>query len=76
MLSFLDFSKAFDSVPHQRFLRKLKYYGINNNIYEWIQTWLTQRSLYVVLDGVSSDLVTVQSDVPQGTVLGPLMLLL
>ena len=72
----LDFSKAFDSVPHQRLLRKLKYYGINNNIYKWIKTWLIQRSQCVVLDGVSSDLVTVQSGIPQGTVLGPLMFLL
>ena len=62
----LNFSKAFDSVPHQRLLQKLKYYGINNNIYKWIKTWLTQRSQCVVLDGVSSDLVTVQSGVPKG----------
>ena len=33
---FLDFSKAFDTVPHQRLLTKLQYYGINNKIYHWI----------------------------------------
>ena len=33
----LDFTKAFDSVPHQRLLKKLQYYGINNNIYNWIE---------------------------------------
>ena len=72
----LDFSKAFDSVPHQRLLKKLQHYGINNNIYNWIETWLTQRSQRVVLNGISSPPVSVQSGVPQGTVLGPLMFLL
>ena len=60
----LDFSKAFDSVPHQRFLNKLRYYGINN-IYQWIKAWLTQRSQQVVLDDISSDSIQVQSGVPQ-----------
>ena len=45
----LDFSKAFDSVPHQRLLKKLKHYGISNNIYKWIETWFTRRSQCVVL---------------------------
>ena len=40
----LDFSKAFDTVPHQRLLSKLKHYGITNEIYNWIKTWLTQRT--------------------------------
>ena len=72
----LDFAKAFDSVPHQRLLLKLRHYGVNNNICHWISSWLTKRSQQVVLDGASSDPVLVQSGVPQGTVLGPLMFLL
>ena len=40
----LDFAKAFDNVPHQRLLAKLRYYGIDNSTCQWIHTWLTQRS--------------------------------
>ena len=72
----LDFSKAFDTVPHQRLLSKLKHYGITNEIYNWIKTWLTQRTQRVVLDGEVSDQASVLSGVPQGTVLDPLMFLL
>ena len=72
----LEFAKAFHSVPHQSLLVKLRYDGITNNICRWISTWLTQRSQQVVLDHASSDSVSVQCGVPQGTVLGPLMFLL
>ena len=72
----LDFAKAFDTVPHQRLLTKLQYYGIRNNTFNWIKTWLTDRTQCVLLNGKSSTPVTVTSGVPQGTVLGPLMFLL
>ena len=69
----LDFAKAFDTVPHQRLFKKLQYYGITNNILNWIRTWLTQC---VLLHGESSTSVKVSSGVPQGTVLGSPMFLL
>ena len=72
----LDFAKAFDSVPHQRLLVKLRHYGINDHICQWVNTWLTRRSQQVALDGTFSDSIAVHSGVPQGTVLGPLMFLL
>ena len=40
----LDFAKAFNSVPHQRLLSKLRHYGINNHVCQWINAWLTKRS--------------------------------
>lgn len=72
----LDFSKAFDTVPHQRLLHKIQYYGIRGGTCNWIRNWLTQRTQRVVIDGDGSEKVKVRSGVPQGTVLGPLMFLL
>ena len=75
-LIMLDFCKAFDTVAHHRLLNKLKFYGIKGKVYDWLSIWLTQRSQRVVLDNSSSNYVQVESGVPQGTVLGPIMFLL
>ncbi|XP_074616985.1 uncharacterized protein LOC141876332 isoform X2 [Acropora palmata] len=71
-----DFSKAFDTVPHARLLKKLEHYGINELVLGWIRSWLLNRSQRVIIDGASSNEVSVRSGVPQGTVLGPLMFLI
>ncbi|KAI8509408.1 HEAT repeat-containing protein 1, partial [Branchiostoma belcheri] len=63
----LDFSKAFDTVPHQRLLSKLQYYGIKGHILSWLKAFLTERTQTVVLDGESSKPSRVTSGVPQGT---------
>jgi len=74
-IAILDFSKAFDTVPHKRLLAKLAHYGITGNILGWIQGFLSDRHQRVIVDGTSSGQVTVDSGVPQGTVLGPLLFL-
>ena len=68
----LDFSKAFDVVPHQRLLHKLDHYGPT---LLWIQNFLNTRTQKVVVDGSFSETVHVGSGVPQGTVLGPILFL-
>ena len=71
----LDFSKAFDRVPHERLLRKMDHYGIRGNTLEWIRAFLTDRVQQVTVEGATSDSIQVLSGVPQGTVLGPLLFL-
>ena len=61
----LDFSKAFDVVPHQRLLHKLDHYGIRGPTLLWIQNFLTTRTQKVVVDGSFSDTAHVGSGVPQ-----------
>jgi hypothetical protein len=71
---FLDFQKAFDSVPHERLLSKLTSYGIKGNIANWIQNLLTiNRQQRVIVEGEKSDWAEVLSGIPQGSVLGPTM---
>ena len=48
---YLDFQKAFDKVPHQRLISKLKSHGMGNSIINWIEQWLKDRRQRVVVDG-------------------------
>ena len=71
----LDFSKAFDKVPHQRLLIKLEHYGFRGTILQWKRSFLSGRTQKVVVEDKSSYLAPDCSNVPQGTVLGPLQFL-
>jgi hypothetical protein len=52
----LDFSKAFDTVPHTRLLRKLDHCRVRGNIHGWLESWLTTREQKVLVDGEKSKL--------------------
>ena len=71
---YLDLAKAFDKVPHQRLLIKLKAHGIDGLVCNWIKGWLSDRWQRVSLDGAYSSWSVERS--PTGSVLGPILFLI
>ena len=69
----LDISAAFDGVDHYLLLQKLFLYGMEENIFSWVQSYLSGRSQCVVIEGSLSRLLPVNHGVPQGSILGPLL---
>ena len=73
---YMELSKAFDTLDHNILLNKLKYYGVKNTELSWFQSYLTERSQYVEINGITSNVLTISTGVPQGSILGPLLFLI
>ena len=72
-----DFHNCLDTGSHiDALFLDFTCYGINNNLLQWFNDYLTDRSQYVLIDGVSSKSHPVLSSVPQGSVLAPLLFLI
>lgn len=70
---YLDYAKAFDTVPHQRLLNQVRSFGITGKTMEWITSFLSNRKQKVRANGAESTWSSVLSGIPQGSIMGPIL---
>ena len=73
---YIDFAKAFDTVPHNLIIKKFNHIGLPSWLTDWLYSYLSDRKAFVRLNSVSSRTFDITSGVPQGSVLGPLIFII
>ena len=73
---FLDFTKAFDMLWKDGLLIKLRHLKISGNLFNWIESFLSDRTIQVKIGDSLSDKLILENGTPQGSVLSPLLFLL
>ena len=72
---YLDFRKAFDSMPHNSLIKKLEYYGIKSTLLQWFKNFHNGRQQRVVINGKTSNWTDLISGIPQESILGPVLII-
>lgn len=73
---FIDLTKAFDTIDHEIMCSKLKYYGIQGQELRLFKNYLSERKQFVEINQIHSEIQTISTGVPQGSILGPLMFII
>ena len=76
IIFFLDLSKAFDTLDTEILIKKLKYYGVMDTSLKWFESYLTNRKQYVEYNNTNSTILDINTGVPQGSILGPLLFII
>lgn len=72
----IDFSKVFDTLDHNKLIKRLTNLGLTDNTISWFESYLSDRAQQTLANGLSSDEAPIKTGVPQGSILGPLLFII
>jgi Reverse transcriptase (RNA-dependent DNA polymerase) len=77
LLALFDLSAAFDTVDHTVLISRLSSrFGLSGGVLQWFRSYLSDRHQCVRVSGISSSPLLIETGVPQGSILGPLLFIL